>query len=57
MNAISARSIPRVTAQTHNDFLIDAGDRCNEDNVAYAVALGEPPEFLVAQFRATKKRW
>jgi len=57
VNAISARSIPRVTAQTHNDFLIDAGDRCNEDNVAYAVALGEPPEFLVAQFRATKKRW
>ena len=46
---LCARSIPRVATQTNDDFLIDACDRGNQDNVAYAVALREPPELLVAQ--------
>ena len=46
---LCARFTPRAVTQTNDDFLIAACDRGNQDNVAYAVALGEPPEFLAAQ--------
>ena len=47
---LCARFTPCVVTQTNDDFLIAACDRGDQDNVAHAVALGEAPEFLAAQF-------